>query len=408
MKLTDSFITKNTSKIPNVPISFPDGQGLALYHFPNDSKIWRYRYRYLGKARMLSLGSYPDVSLKNARIKHQEMRQILDKGIDPSLDRQEKLLIKKAEHEDSFQAIATKWHETWKSDKSPQHQQAVWNRLEGDLFPFFGKKPINEITAPQILMVVKKIESRGASDIAKRTYQTCGQVFRYAVAHGLCERNPAKDIKPSDALKPRQEKNFARVDEKEFPELLRKIDDYTNQGGTEIVQLAIKLMSYTFVRTSELIGARWSEIDLEAKQWRIPAERMKMKDPHIVALSKQSIEILKRLHEISGGRELVFPSNASPLKSMSNNTILFALYRMGYHSRMTGHGFRGIASTILHEQGYPHEHIELQLAHQERNKVSASYNHAKYLPQRAKMMQHWSDYLDGIKSGAKVINLKKA
>jgi integrase len=257
-------------------------------------------------------------------------------------------------------------------------------------------------------MVVKKIESRGASDIAKRTYQTCGQVFRYAVAHGLCERNPAKDIKPSDALKPRQEKNFARVDEKEFPELLRKIDDYTNQGGTEIVQLAIKLMSYTFVRTSELIGARWSEIDLEAKQWRIPAERMKMKDPHIIALSKQSIEILKRLHEISGGRELVFPSNASPLKSMSNNTILFALYRMGYHSRMTGHGFRGIASTILHEQGYPHEHIELQLAHQERNKVSASYNHAKYLPQRAKMMQHWSDYLDGIKSGAKVINLKKA
>jgi integrase len=336
------------------------------------------------------------------------MRQILDKGIDPSLDRQEKLLIKKAEHEDSFQAIATKWHETWKSDKSPQHQQAVWNRLEYDLFPFLGKNPINEITAPQILMVVKKIEARGASDIAKRTYQTCGQVFRYAVAHGLCERNPAKDIKPSDALKPRQEKNFARVDEKEFPELLRKIDDYTNQGGTEIVQLAIKLMSYTFVRTSELIGARWSEIDLEAKQWRIPAERMKMKDPHIVALSKQSIEILKRLHEISGGRELVFPSNASPLKSMSNNTILFALYRMGYHSRMTGHGFRGIASTILHEQGYPHEHIELQLAHQERNKVSASYNHAKYLPQRAKMMQHWSDYLDGIKSGAKVINLKKA
>jgi len=395
VKLTDSFI--KSIKPTQSTNSHSDGQGLVLLVKPSGLKVWRYRYRFLGTAKMLSLGNYPNVSLKDARKKHNELRQILQDGKDPSIVRQEKKLNQQLEMGNSFKSVAIKWHENWRIGKSPQHQMAVLKRLEDDLFPHLGLKPITEITAPQILMVIKKIEARGATDIAKRTFQNCGQVFRYAVAHGLCERNPAKDIKPSDALKPRQETNFARVDEKDLPELLRKIEDYTNQGGNEITQLAMNLMSYTFVRTKELIQARWVEFDLESKQWRIPAERMKMKDPHIVALSVQSLRILKRLQEISGGRELVFPSNASPLKSMSNNTILFALYRMGYHSRMTGHGFRGIASTILHEQGYTHEHIELQLAHQDRNKVSASYNHAKYLPQRAKMMQEWADYLDRIK-----------
>lgn len=410
MALTDSFIKKNTAEAPLAKKSYPDGEGLALYHFPNGSKIWHYRYRYLGKAKMIAIddeiSSYPEVSLKEARIKHEKLRSLLHHGIDPSMDRQERALNKLAEQDNSFKSIATLWFKSWKTNKTDQHQKAVWNRLENDLFPHLGKLPIADITAQKILMVIKKIEARGALDIAKRTFQTTGQIYRYAVAHGFCERNPARDIKPSDALKPRESKNFARVDAKELPELLRKIDGYQEQGGSVITLLALQLMSYTFLRTVELIKGEWAEIDWDNKQWRIPASRMKMKTEHIVPLSTQAIEVLKKLRQISGGRKLIFPSESSPLKSMSNNTILFALYRLGYHSRMTGHGFRGIASTILHEQGYPHEHIELQLAHQERNKVSASYNYATYLVQRAKMLQDWANYLDAIKSKSNISHLK--
>lgn len=211
------------------------------------------------------------------------------------------------------------------------------------------------------------------------------------MAHGLAERNPAADIKPSDVLKPTKKTNYPRLDQKELPELLRKIDNYE---GQPLTRYALQLMVLTFVRTGELIGARWDEID--GKLWRIPAERMKMKTPHIVPLSNQAITVLDWIRELSGDNPLVFPSERREGKSMSNNTILYALYRMGYHSRMTGHGFRGIASTILHEQGYPHEYIELQLAHSKRNTVSAAYDHAKHLEARAKMMQDWADYLTGL------------
>ena len=245
-------------------------------------------------------------------------------------------------------------------------------------------------------MAIKKIEARGALDIAKRALTTCNQVFRYAVAHGLAERNPAADIKPSDVLKPATKTNHARLSEKELPELLQKIEQY---DGQPLTRLALQLMALTFVRTSELIGARWEEIDLIKKEWRIPAERMKMKTPHIVPLSQQAIAVLQELKNLAADDVLVFPSERRDGKSMSNNTILYALYRLGYHSRMTGHGFRGIASTILHEQGCPHEHIELQLAHAKRDQVSAAYNHALHLEPRAKMMQAWADFLDELKKG---------
>src|SRR6185437_14105251 len=236
---------------------------------------------------------------------------------------------------------------------------------------------------------VRKIEQRGAADIAKRVLQTCGQIMRYAMANDVVTHNPVAGIKPGDVLKPHKRRNYPRIDQKELPTLLRAIDAYV---GSEHTRLALQLMALTFVRTSELIGARWSEFDMKAARWAIPAERMKMKTPHLVPLSKQALSVLARLREISFGRELVFPGDVQSHKPMSNNTLLFALYRMGYRGRMTGHGFRGVASTILHEQGWPHEHIELQLAHQERNNVSAAYNHAQYLQPRAQMMQAWGDY----------------
>lgn len=275
-------------------------------------------------------------------------------------------------------------------------------RLEADVFPALGVRPVTSITAPQLLAMAKGIETRGALDIAKRSLQTCGQILRYAVAHGLIERNPAADVRPADALKPQKKTNYARLDAREIPELLRKIEAYQ---GSAFTRLAMKLMALTFVRTGELIGARWEEFDLEAAEWRIPAWRMKMKTPHIVPLAPQAVEVLQALHTVSGGRALLFPGERDHEKSMSNNTILAALKRMGYAGRMTGHGFRGVASTILHEQGFAHHAIELQLAHQERNSVSASYNHATYLTERRAMMNQWANHLDKLRNGADVLKL---
>lgn len=405
MKLTNAFIKsiKSNGKVQK----FPDGSGLTLLCDSNGSMAWRYRYRFGGKEKMLSLGIYPEVSLKKAREKHAVMRELLGEGIDPSQARQEKKRQEAMASENSFQAVAMKWHETWAVGKEPSHVRRVLNRLEANVFKEIGPKPINSITAPILVAMTKKIESGENSplEIAKRSYSTCSQIFRFAIAHGICERNPAADIKITDVLKSRPVVHRKRLDAKDLPELLRKIDAYDSQyGGDELTRLAMQLMALTFLRTRELIEARWDEVDLKQKEWRIPAKRMKMKDPHIVHLSQQAIAIFERLQEISGGRELIFPSE-KPLKSMSNNTILFALYRMGYRGRMTGHGFRGLASTILHEQGYPHEHIELQLAHSERNSVSAAYNFATHLPARAKMMQDWAKYLDVVKAGAHILNL---
>jgi integrase len=235
------------------------------------------------------------------------------------------------------------------------------------------------------------IEGRGASDVAKRAHETTGQIFRYAIAHGMATRNAAADFKPSDILAESKSENFARVDGKELPALLVKLESY---DGDALTRLAMRLMAYTFVRTSELIEAEWPEFDLDNARWDIPAERMKMETSHIVPLSRQALEVLRALRLLTGHGRLVFPGANDKNKPMSNNTILFALYRLGYKGRMTGHGFRGLASTILHENGFSDEHVELQLAHQKRNKVAAAYNHAKYLRQRTSMMQWWADYLD--------------
>ncbi|GJL73975.1 integrase arm-type DNA-binding domain-containing protein [Nitrosomonas sp.] len=402
MKLTDSIL--KAAKPKEKPYSLADGLGLVLYVQPSGAKWWRFRYRYNGKGKMLSLGIYPDVSLANARKKHAEFREILAQGVDPSFHRQEQKQQAAIAAENSFESIARQWWNHWKDARTDRHAKYVIRRLEADVFPVIGMKPVNDLTAPAIVMTVNKIQLRGALDIAKRALTTIGQIMRYAVANGLAERNPATDIKPSDVLKPAKKTNYARLDEKDVPELLRKIDEY---DGQPLTRLALQLMVLTFVRTSELIGARWEEIDKDKRQWRIPAERMKMKAPHIVPLSNQAIVVLEQIQKLSGDNPLLFPSERRNGKTMSNNTILYALYRLGYHSRMTGHGFRGVASTILHERGYNHDHIELQLAHAKRNAVSAAYDHAKYLEPRKQMMQDWGDYLDAIKNGTNVVPFKK-
>jgi len=404
--LTDSLIKSLKGKPKQYAQN--DGDGLSLLVLPNGSMSWRYRYRFAGKAKMLSLRGYPEVSLKQAREDRDELKRILRSGKDPSLFRKQAGKEMLDAQANTFEGLAGVWHERWRVDKTPEHAERIWRRLELNIFPHVKNTPISEITSKALKQIIQKIEDRDATSMTRRVLNTCSQVFGYAVHEDLMDINPAKNIDAKLAFKPHVEKNFKRVTIKELPALLRDIDGYgINVAGTELTRLALQLLAYTFVRTSELIGARWEEIDLEKGIWQIPAERMKMRNPHIIRLSTQALVIFKRLHEISGGRELVFPNANTPKRSMSNNTMIFALYRLGYHSKMTGHGFRGIASTSLHEQGFPHAHIELQLAHSEKDKVSSAYNYAEYLEPRAKMLQSWADYLDGIKAGAEVINIKR-
>lgn len=405
MALTDT-ACKNAKCPPDkARTRYADSGGLYLEVMPTGGKLWRWKYRFLGKEKRLAIGAYPVVTLAQARRVRDDARVVLNTGQDPVQSKKDAKLAARVRLDTNFELVARAWFEHWKGPRSPRHSDYVLRRLEADVFPELGRRAIVDVTAPMLLAMAKKIEARGALDIAKRALQTCGQIFRYAVAHGIVERNPAADVKPTDALKPRKKAHYARLDARELPELLRKIHVYQ---GTPYTRLAMELMALTFVRTGELINAHWSEFDIGAAEWRIPGERMKMRTPHIVPLAKQTLQLLAYLREIKGMSDLLFPGERDHEKPMSNNTILGALDRMGYKGRMTGHGFRGIASTILHEQGHRHDIIELQLAHQERDEVSAAYNFATYLPQRRKMMQNYADQLDRLRKGEKIIPLKAA
>jgi integrase len=394
MPLTDTEVRK--AKAQDEAYRLSDGGSLYLWVTPAGGKLWRWAYKHEAKEKLMSFGKYPEVSLALARERHAEARKLLATGLDPMAQRKAAKTAEKAAIENSFQSIASLWLEHWQDGKSPRHVEYVKRRMEADILPCLGARPIAEIEAPELVAMTKAIEERGARDIAKRALETVGQVFRYSIAHGYSKRNPASEIRPSDILKSTRKVNYARVDAKELPQLLRTLEVYQ---GTHVTRLAMKLMALTFVRTSELIGARWAEFDLEAGRWDIPAERMKMRTPHIVPLAGQVLEVLDTLRTLTGQNQWLFPGERNASKPMSNNTILKALERMGYKGRMTGHGFRGLASTILHEQGYAHEHIELQLAHAPRNAVSAAYNHALYLEPRAKMMQDWADFLERTQRG---------
>jgi integrase len=411
MPLTD--IAVRTLKPREKAYKVYDRDGLFLLVNPGGSKLWRWRYRFDLKEKLMALGEYPVISLALARENHFAARKILASGIDPMAERKAKVEAeqkeaeaREREAENSFEKVARKWWDWWATGKSQRHADYVLRRLETDMFPSFGNKFIDAIAADDIRKLILTIEDRGARDVAKRAHETTGQVFRYAIAHGIASRNPAADFKPKDILANAKEENFARVNAKELPDLLLKMESY---DGDALTRLAMRLMAYTFVRTSELIESEWSEFDLDSSRWDIPGERMKMDTPHIVPLSRQSIGVLRALSLLTGNRRLVFTGAHDKERPMSNNTILFALYRLGYKGRMTGHGFRGLASTILHENGFEDEHIELQLAHQKRNKVAAAYNHAKYLKQRKVMMQWWADHLDAqLAKGRRGINRLRA
>lgn len=394
MSLKDTEIKH--AKPKEKPYKLADGGGLYLQVTVTGGKYWRYDYRHADKRKTLALGVYPDTTLAKAREKHIEARAMLLEGIDPGEDKKAKRKAKDTASANTFRAVATKWHAYWKKGLTERYADQVWTRLEADVLPAIGDAPLTELTAGRFKDLVQQIEKRGAADIAKRTLQTCKQIMRYAVTHDYLPSNPAADIQPRDILPKRKKRNYPRVSPSELPELLRRIDAYE---GAEVTVLAMRFLTYTFVRTGELIRARWEELDLQAKRWNIPPERMKMDRPHIVPLARQALEILETMKGYDNGSGYIFPTDTyGKGLHMSNNTVLYALYRMGYRGRMTGHGFRGVASTILHEQGYNHDHIELQLAHAEdSDDTSAAYNYAEYLPQRTRMMQDWADYVDAIK-----------
>ena len=408
MPLTDTSI--RSAKPKDKTFRLFDSGGLYLEINPSGGKWWRWKYRVSGKEKRLSLGVYPDVSLKFAREKRDIARRQLAKGIDPGHARKaEKLAQAGAE---SFEAVAREWHAKFSPGWVASHGDRILRRLEKDLFPWLGKRSMLEIKAPELLAVLRRIESRGALETTHRAMQNCGQVFRYAVATGRAERDPTGDLR--GALPPPKEKHHASILEpKRIAELLRAMDSYQ---GYYVTKSALRLAPLVFVRPGELRKAQWHEIDLEKAEWKIPGERMKMREQHIVPLSRQAIEILRELEPLTK-REFpgkpnapcfVFPSARSLDRPMSENAILAALRRMDYtKEEMTGHGFRSMASTLLHEQGWNHQIIERQLAHAERNAVSAAYNFAEHLPERRKMMQAWADYLDGLKAGAEVIPLFK-
>jgi integrase len=369
------------------------------------SKLWRLKYRYEGKEKLLSLGAHPAVSLADARQRRDDAKKLLANGVDPGDAKKAQKAAQGDQAANTFEVIAREWHSKFAHTWVASHAQHKLERLEKNVFPWIGARPIKEITAPDVLAVLRRLESRGTLDTAHRVRFECGQIFRYAVATGRAERDPSADLK--GALPPvKNGHHAAPTDPKKVAPLLRAIDGFQ---GSFVVKCALQLAPLLFVRPGELRAAEWSEVDLEAAEWNIPAGKMKMKVAHLVPLSKQAVEILKSLHPLTGHSKYVFPCQRSPLRCMSENAVNAGLRRMGFEkSEITGHGFRAMARTILDEvlQVRP-DFIEHQLAHAVKDPNGRAYNRTAHLVERKKMMQLWADYLDGLKVGAKVIPLKR-
>ena len=388
-----------TSKLYKVT----DEKGLYLEVTPKGAKRWRFKYRFKRKEKLLSLGVYPDVSLKSARQKRDALRTQITENIDPAeLRKVEKLTNG---DKNSFEAVAREWHIKFSTDWSKEYTARTLVHLDKNIFPWLGSKDINKITPPELLAALRRIENRGALDTAHRVLQICSAVFRYAVTTGQAERNQATDL--VGALPPAKTKHHASItDPKAIGGLMRAIQGYS---GTFVIATALRLSPFVFVRPTELRNAEWSDIDLDNAEWRIPAEKMKMRVVHIVPLSKQAIAILKDIQPLTGRDKYVFPSSRTITRPISNNTINAALRRLGFgKDEMTAHGFRSMASTLLNEQGWLGDAIERQLAHSEGNGVRAAYNYAQHLPERKRMMQAWADYLDGLAHGADVIPINRS
>jgi integrase len=400
MALTD--IAIRNAKFVDKPFKLSDGEGMYLF-INAIGKYWRLDYRYLNKRKTLSLGKYPTVSLAAARQKRADAKKMLSEEIDP-LEHKKIIKLTRLENAaNSFEAVGLEWFAKNRAKWVESHSEKIIARLKNDIFPWIGSRPIADLTAPEILSVLRRIENRGAIETAHRALQNCGQIFRYAIATGRASRDICADLR--GALPPAKQKHHASITEPQaVGALIRAIRSYQ---GSFVTACALRLAPLVFLRPGELRHAEWSEIDLEAGEWRIPAEKMKMRTLHIVPLSTQAVAVLNEIRPLTGHRQYVFPSVRTSDRPMSENTILGALRRLGYEKEeMTGHGFRSMASTLLNENGWNSDAIERQLAHSERNSVRAAYNYAELLPERRKMMQWWADYLDSLAKGADIITLR--
>lgn len=398
MALTELEI--RSARAAEKPIKLFDGDGLYLFVQPSGGRWWRFKYRFDGKERELSLGVYPEVSLKLARTRREDARRTVAQGIDPSAERK----AAKEARQVTFELVADEWLALQAKKLAPvTYNKARW-MLSTFIYPRLGSRPISAITAPELLAALRVIEARGTYDTAHRTKQRVGQVFRYAIATGRAERDISVDLR--GALAPVVVKNHAAItDPIAIGHLLRAIDGYC---GQPVTHAALKLAPLAFVRPGELRQAEWSEINFDGAEWRIPGARMKMREAHIVPLPRQALQILRDLRPLTALSRYVFPSLRSKNRPMSENTINAALRRLGYgQEEMTGHGFRAMASTCLNEQGWNSDLIELQLAHAERNKVRAAYNRSTRLQDRRQMMQAWADYLDTLRVGAAIIPFRR-
>lgn len=404
MALTDVAIRK--VKPTDKPQRLFDGGGLYLEVSPAGGKWWRLKYRHGGKEKRLSLGTYPDTGLADARGKRDDARKLLATGVDPGQHRKAEKAAGEDRAANSLEVLAREWHAkqapTWVKD----HGDRIMLRLENDIFPWLGKRPIADVTAKELLATVNRIAERGAVESAHRALQNCGQVFRYAIATGRTERNPVADLR--GALPPVKQTHLAAItDPNKVGGLLRAMDAY---AGSFVTKCALRLAPLVFVRPGELRQAEWAEIDLDAGEWNIPAEKMKMREPHLVPLSAQAVAILTELQALTGGGRYVFPSARSPKRPMSNNAVLSALRRMGFDKdEMSGHGFRAMARTILDETlHFRPDYIEHQLAHTVKDPNGRAYNRTAHLAERRKMMQAWADYLDALRADTgKVVAFKR-
>jgi integrase len=397
------------AKPESKPYRLADKGGLALLVTPEGGKIWRWRYRFDGQAKQMSIGKYPDTSLAQARVKHAEARALLASGVDPMAVRKEakqekQAELAKAEEEAApqmtFEDLVRKWFVWWKADKNERYVANVESRLEADVITPLGQKDPAKITPRDLVELTQATDARGARDVARRNLQFIRMIFKWGKIHNYLDQNvlnPASDIDPKMILSKAVSTKYCHLDIEEVPELLRRMRDY---NGSPLTRNAMELLSLTFVRTGELIAARWDEIDWKNRRWNLPKEHMKMKLPHIVPLSKQALALLERLHDISGDSGRLFPDFNGGNGTMSNNTILKGLERMGYKGRMTGHGWRHIASTYLRGQHFDKYWVEAQLSHKEAG-VAGVYNEAEWLPEREKMMQFWADFLDECRSRKK-------
>ena len=402
MALTDTAIRK--VKAGDKPEKLSDEKGLFLLIHPNGSKYWRMKYRYGGKEKMLAFGVYPEVGLKDARERRDEARKLLSNDIDPALNRKVQKAAKAERAANSFEAVAREWFAKHSPGWADGHADKIIRRLEKDVFPWIGGRPIAEIEPPELLHVLRRIETRGALDTAHRAHQNCGQVFRYAVQTGRASRDPSADLR--GALPPAKHENFASITEPaKVAELLRAIDAFR---GTLVVRSALLLAPLLFVRPGELRKAEWSGFDLDRAEWRYMVT--KTKTEHLVPLASQAVAILRELQALTGDRRYVFPGR-DPQKPMSEAAVNAALRRMGYDTKteITGHGFRAMARTILHEElHFKPEVIEHQLAHKVPDALGTAYNRTKFIKERKAMMQAWADYLDKLKAGAEVLQLHPA